>query len=88
MRPTRAGESTLGTSSVEWFVFACDKCGRRGEYRRETLIGQFGPATYVVGLPERVAIWRGCELAIIRETHHDLQKPQPCGIRYDIDLAG
>ncbi len=22
---------------------ACDKCGRQGQYRRQTLVGRFGP---------------------------------------------
>ena len=85
MRRARTGETTLGTSREPWIVFDCSKCGRRGEYRRERLIEEFGNT---IDLPSLLAVFayaRGCSLAIPQPTQLDLTRNKDCLIRYDVE---
>ena len=43
------GALTIGTYPLDMIRISCAKCGRRGRYRRATLIERFGPD---MALPE------------------------------------
>jgi hypothetical protein len=84
MRPARSGGETLGTSREPWIVFECNRCNRRGEYRRERLIAEFGTD---LDLPSFLAVFahsRGCGLAIPKPSQLDLARGRECRIRYDV----
>jgi len=85
MRGIRAGEEHLGQYAEPWIVVHCRQCGRRGEYRRETLLKQFGPDIRMTLLHPRIAAWRGCALAQRALDKPDLTVAFPCKIAYDIE---
>jgi hypothetical protein len=91
MKPAqgRAGKlgwaPTLGESDDPWIVFICDKCGRRGEYKRETLLAAFGPDIAMPSLLQPFAIKAGCVLAQM-DTHKLYGAPAECKIHYDVEL--
>jgi hypothetical protein len=85
MRGARQGEHTLGQCSDPWIVMVCSKCDRRGEYRRERLIEEFGNT---IGMPDLLAVFahsRGCGLATPDPTRFDLARARECLIRYDVE---
>jgi predicted nucleic-acid-binding Zn-ribbon protein len=87
MRPGEAGRNTLGLSREPWIVFDCAKCGRRGEYRRERLIEEFGSAIEMPGLLEVFAHSRGCGSARPDAGPYDASRMfgRECLIRYDVE---
>lgn len=87
MLPARSGEWTLGQCSQPWIVVICDKCKRRGEYKRETLLAKYGPDFSMPSLHERIAADAGCGLARGAIEKRDLTVAFPCAIKYDIDTA-
>jgi hypothetical protein len=85
MRPPQTGEATLGKSREPWIVMTCNKCGRRGEYRRVKLIEEFGTE---IDFPSLLAVFahsRGCALAIPHPTQLDLTRPKECLIHFDVE---
>lgn len=88
MRGALAGEDYLGQCTEKWIIVHCEKCGRRGEYRRETLLKQFGPDIRMTILHRSIAAWRGCSLAQQGLVKPDLTVAFPCKIAYDVDMAG
>lgn len=57
------GGPLLSELPAERVAFACETCGRHGEYRRATLLEEFGDVP-VEGLPLRVAERRKCVRAV------------------------
>jgi hypothetical protein len=85
MRQARSGEHTLGQVHDPWIVMVCARCGRRGEYRREHLIEEFGNS---IDMPSFLAVFahsRGCGLAKPNPSQFDLTRAPECLIRYDIE---
>ena len=88
MRVAQPGEGTLGKCREPWIVFTCALCNRRGEYRREHLIAEFGTE---VDMPSLLAIFahaRGCGLAKPNPSKLDLAQARECKIVYDIEGVG
>lgn len=82
----QSGYYTLGSTPDPLIVVICDcKGGRRGQYRRETLLEHFDPGIDMPSLLPHIARWRGCGLAIPNPTKHDLARPPACHIRYDVE---
>ena len=84
MRPARSGEWTLGTCTEPWIVVLCEKCNRRGEYKRETLLARYGPDMSMPSLHQHIAADAGCGLARGAINKRDLTVPFLCGIKYDV----
>jgi hypothetical protein len=87
MRQARSGETTLGTCRDPWVVFDCKKCGRRGEYRREHLIEEFGNTVSMPSLLEIFAKSRGCGFANPGASPYDasMMNGRQCLILYDVE---
>jgi predicted RNA-binding Zn-ribbon protein involved in translation (DUF1610 family) len=87
MRRSKGGESTIGKSREPWVVFQCSKCGRRGEYRREHLIEEFGGNVTFPDLLEKFAHARGCGLALPDAGPYSAARMSGarCLIHYDIE---
>jgi hypothetical protein len=87
MRPAESGRFTLGASREPWIVFECKKCGRRGEYRREHLIEEFGTEVAMPSLLEIFAKSRGCGLAMPDAGAYDpsMMQGRQCLIAYDVE---
>lgn len=86
MRPDPQG-GTLGTTREPWIVFQCKKCGRRGEYRRERLIEEFGNTVQMPDLLQIFAKSRGCGLATPGTSPYDASRMngRQCLIVFDIE---
>ena len=67
---------TTSTYPFPMIRLVCDKCGRKGQYRRQTLIDRFGPDT---GMPEVLGELAQCP---DRQNYSDI-----CQVRCP-DLAG
>jgi hypothetical protein len=86
MQPARGdGITTLGNSPEKWIVVTCPKCGRRGEYKRETLLEQFDPNTRMPDFLQIFAAAKGCRLATPNPTSFELARARECLIRYDVE---
>lgn len=87
MRQSRTGQTTLGTSREPWVVFQCPKCNRRGEYRREHLIEEFGSEVSFPDLLEKFAHSRGCGLARPNRDPYaaESMNGRQCLIVYDVE---
>jgi predicted RNA-binding Zn-ribbon protein involved in translation (DUF1610 family) len=87
MRQMKTGETNLGSSREPWVIFQCDKCGRRGEYKRATLIEEFGNTIDYPSLLETFAHARGCGLARPEAGPYDADRMwgRQCLIRYDVE---
>lgn len=62
---------TLGEYPKPYVRLACSRCSRKGQYRKETLIDEYGPD---VRLPDLLHMIAKCE----RRGNHS----NPCGVRY------
>jgi hypothetical protein len=87
MQPVRAGSgNTLADCLDEFIVVKCDcRGGRRGQYRKETLLAVFPGETPMHDLLEKIAAWRGCAVARPNPTRFDLARTRECGIGYDVE---
>ena len=85
MRPAQIVGETLASTDEPWIVFCCDKCKRRGEYRKATLLKEFPGDTPMIGLDQLFAKARGCALARPYHPGIDQTRPIECGIKFDID---
>lgn len=81
------GTPTLGTCRDRWIVFVCGKCGRRGEYKRETLLAEFDSTIQLPTLLEIFAHSRGCGLAVPNADPYGaaMMRGRQCLIRYDVE---
>jgi hypothetical protein len=75
MLPGVTGALTLATCGLDLMRIACDRCGRRGLYRRATLVERFGANA---ALPDVLRAVAECDRA------RDMSRP--CGANY-VDLA-
>lgn len=76
------GGPLLSEASTERLAFACDTCGRRGVYRRTTLLEDFGDVP-IVGLPLLVAERRKCVRAVFPPwPSAEDAKERQCGARF------
>jgi hypothetical protein len=67
-------------------VVTCScKGGRRGEYRKETLLSVFDGSIDMPSLLAHIAAWRGCKLAKPHPTKLDLARARECLIHYDVE---
>ena len=56
------GALTLAEYPGDVIVLACERCDRRGQFRKERLIAEYGPD---IGLPDlRIRLAADCPLAI------------------------
>lgn len=85
MRPAQPGEYTLGTTSEPWICLECTKCERWGEYKRESLVAEFGADTLMPDLLRTFARARGCLLAKPVADPY-LLGSYDCGIRYRVEV--
>jgi hypothetical protein len=58
-----AGADTLAETPRRRIGFICQQCNRRGNYKRETLLKEFGPDITLPSLLLPFAHSRGCPLA-------------------------
>jgi hypothetical protein len=87
MRPARTGDdNTLAGTPHELIVVKCDcRGGRRGQYRKETLLAVFPGETQMQALLQHVAAWRKCPFAKPEPTQFDLARGFECRIHYDVE---
>jgi hypothetical protein len=72
----RQASNTLAECERPIIRFICDQCGRRGQYRKATLVGKYGPDVLMPDLLRKVA---GCS------DHSTLRGG--CPVRYDLTRA-
>jgi hypothetical protein len=89
MKPARSGRNVPNTldnceDSVIVVMCACGG-GRRGEYRKETLLSVFNWSIEMPSLLAHIAAWRGCALAKPHPTKLDLASFRECRIHYDVE---
>ncbi len=88
MQPARSRGNgkfdTLATTPDPWIVFTCPRCGRRGEYKKETLLARFDPNIQLPSLLQPFAIAAGCTLAQADRDHPPINGGPDCKIHYDI----
>lgn len=86
MQPARGpGPATLANTPEPVIVFKCDRCGRRGEYKKQTLLQEFDGNTDMPDLLAKFAAAKGCSLAIANPDKFDLARARECKIVYDIE---
>lgn len=87
MTMTQQGGGTLGTCLDPWIVFTCPQCGRRGEYKRESMLAEFGPDVSLPDLRLAFAARRGCPMAMtmMRDPGANFGFDNQCRIQYDIE---
>ena len=66
-------------------IFLCTKCGRRGEYRKETLLKEFDGGTSMPSLLKLFAAARGCALAASDLRGPPVNGAYECKIGYDVE---
>jgi hypothetical protein len=68
--------NTLAECERPMIRLICDKCGRKGQYRKATLVGKFGPDVLMPDLLRRIA---------------DCPQYDPlngrCSVKYDLSKA-
>jgi hypothetical protein len=75
-------QTTLGAALEKRFYFTCTTCGRRGRYRRESLIKMLGGSISIEAVPVAVATKTRCVLAM-KEPDQG-KASAPCGAHFDL----